>query len=147
MRLPRPYIPWSVRYQVVHRQCKDKFPSINIPFGDDGWGPQWSSRKLRTELLLVMLFSADGPYHLDHDPPLAFRKKIHNSRGEIIGYDPPANNPDFLIYRKATDHRIKTNIRGEGAQHCDRVLIKKIRRIEHPKPKRKYNWPKRKVRP
>jgi hypothetical protein len=81
--------------------------------------------------------------HLDHDPPLAVRKKIHNRHGEIIGYDPPANSPEHLIYRKASDHRIKTYTRGEGAQYPDRVLIKKIRRIEHPKPKRKYKWAKR----
>jgi hypothetical protein len=92
------------------------------------------------------LTTTDG-MHLDHDPALAVRKKIHNSRGAIIGYDPPANSVDHLIYRKADDHRIKTYTRGEGAQYPDAVLIKKIRRIEHPKPKRKYNWPKRKVRP
>jgi hypothetical protein len=142
VRLPRPHIPLSVRVETARRQFAKK------------WGKRESDcylfagikPKYELKALLHFLFD-DQPYHLDHDPPLAVRKKIHNARGEIIGYDPAANDPDFLIYRKAVDHRIKTYTRGEGAQYPDRVLIKKIRRIEHPKPKRKYNWPKRKVRP
>jgi hypothetical protein len=137
MRLPRPYIPLAVRVLVAERQF---YQTLNIVPAFYGTQAQ------RLKNLLKDLFP-DGPVALDHDPPLAVRKKIHNSRGEIIEYDPPANSVDHLIYRKVADHRIKTYRRGEGAQYPDRVLIKKIRRIEHPKPKRKYNWPKRKVRP
>jgi hypothetical protein len=137
MRLPRPYIPLAVRVLVAERQFYRTLKIVPAFYG---------TQAQRLKDLLKDLFP-DAPVALDHDPPLAFRKKIHNNRGEIIEYDPPANSVDHLIYRKATDHRIKTYTRGEGAQYPDRVLIKKIRRIEHPKPKRKYNWPKRKVRP
>jgi hypothetical protein len=143
MRLPRPHIPLSTRIAVAQRQNlyaykMNLIAMCSVYFSDNP--------KRHLQQLLYGLFGKDK-CHLDHDPPLAVRKKIHNRHGEIIEYDPPANSPDHLIYRKADDHRIKTNIRGEGAQYPDRVLIKKIRRIEHPKPKRKYNWPKRKVRP
>jgi hypothetical protein len=136
MRLPRPYIPLAVRVLVAERQFYQTFKIIPAFYG---------TQAQRLKDLLKDLFP-DGPVELDHDPPLAVRKKIHNRHGEIIGYDPPANSVDHLIYRKASDHRIKTYTRGEGAQYPDRVLIKKIRRIEHPKPKKKYKWPSRSFR-
>ena len=66
---------------------------------------------------------------LDHDPALGARTKIMR-HGEIVGYKPDANDPEFLIYREARAHFIKTNVRGECGQHPDRVLIKKQRRLE-----------------
>jgi hypothetical protein len=152
MRLPRPYIPLTKRIKVARRQlwaqCKSNSTDAEIERAID---IALADRKVRrtqsAELRATLDVLSSDPMHLDHDPALAVRKKIHNSRGQIVGYEPPANSVDHLIYRKATDHQIKTYTRGEGAQYPDRVLIKKIRRIEHPKPKRKYNWPKRKVRP
>jgi hypothetical protein len=61
---------------------------------------------------------------LDHDPALAARQ--FNARTGI--YVPDANDPDHLIYREKHAHLIKTNTRGDGAQHPDRVLIKRERR-------------------
>jgi hypothetical protein len=95
-------------------------------------------RRLLEELLLQLaqvLSGVEEPteaeaLHLDHDPPLGAREKVFNSAGEHVGYEPDANDPEHLIYRTATAHRFKTNVRGDGAQHPDRVLIKRQRKLE-----------------
>jgi hypothetical protein len=135
MTLPRPYIPLEIRAAVARQQAfaAGVYPRCNIA--------AWPYTAQLRELLHV-LFGDDKP-HLDHDPPLAWRKKIRNRNGDIIRYMPDANDPRFLIYRNADDHRLKTNVRGDGAQHPDRVLIKKIRRIERPRHKIKRKWPSR----
>jgi hypothetical protein len=112
------------------------------------------SARAQLDALLSMLSTDGSPLHLDHDPALGARVKVLR-HGEIIGYLPTANDPEFLIYREAGAHRIKTNVRGEHGQHPDRVLIKKQRRRERgskkrrsrPIPSRKNPWPKgRKLR-
>jgi hypothetical protein len=67
-----------------------------------------------------------GDLRLDHDPALATR--MRRTRAGKTLYSPDANDPAHLIYRTAHAHHIKTNVRGEGAQHPDRVLIKRARR-------------------
>lgn len=121
MRLPRPYIPLSVRIQVIWRQmCLLTPHRLAID----------STKSDRFNLnMLLFAYFGDERAHLDHDPPLGAREKItHN--GVIIGYKPDANDPEHLIYRTETLHRLKTNVRGEHGQHPDRVLIKKQRRRE-----------------
>ena len=81
---------------------------------------------IRLKVALRQLFGA-APAHLDHNPPLAVRDKIMRD-GIVIGYKPDANDPDYLVWRTADDHRMKTNVRGDGAQYPDRVLIKRERR-------------------
>jgi hypothetical protein len=135
MKLPRPYIPLQTRIVVAGRQYSDQ----RLPWNEIhiAW-----PKKIVLEYMLNRLFGGQ-PYHLDHEPSLAVRKKIRDKNGVVIRYSPDANDPDFLVYRRAEDHKLKTNVRGDGAQYPDRVRIKKIRRIERPKPKQKYNWPKR----
>jgi hypothetical protein len=86
--------------------------------------------------------------HLDHDPALINRK--YNPRTEK--YTPDANDPNYLIYRKADDHRTKTIVRGEHGQYSDLGLRRKNKRIaanRNPNRRkvkiknRKANWPKR----
>ena len=85
---------------------------------------------------LIRFLFGDQVVHLDHHPALAAREKVFRN-GEHVGYIPAANDPDYLLYREEAEHRLKTNVRGDGAQHPDRVLIKKQRRLERgPKPKR-----------
>jgi hypothetical protein len=94
------------------------------------------------------------PLHLDHNPALENRRKVVR-KGVHVDYDPPANDPAFLIYRTKHDHHIKTNVRGDGAQYSDRVLAKRERRRTKgkrksrplksasrwpPKGSRKMNW-------
>jgi hypothetical protein len=86
---------------------------------------------------------------LDHDPALGARAKSVWSTTGKTHYIPEANSPQHLAYRPhgpehAGSHLIKTNVRGDHGQHPDRVLIKKQRRIENPKPKRKFKWASRK---
>ena len=68
--------------------------------------------------------------HLDHNP--ALRTRPYNPRVKNVAarYTPNANDPEYLIYRTQHAHHIKTNVRGDGAQHPDRVLIKRERKRE-----------------
>jgi hypothetical protein len=108
------------------------------------------------EMLAQELRCEVSQLHLDHDPALGARQKLVKG-GVHVGYFPDANDPEFLIYREKHAHFIKTNVRGIGAQHPDRVLIKKERKrsrgvitkkASRPWPKRKIqwrsSWPKRK---
>ena len=134
MRLPRPYVPLSVRVQVAERQVRQRCVQWRgILYGLSE--PMPLALRLRR---LLLALGIEEP-HLDHDPALAARKKIWHA-GRVSRYDPDANDPDFLIYREAAAHRVKTNVKGDGAQYPDRVLIKRQRRLERlirPRTKRK----------
>lgn len=144
-RLPRPHIPIEAKCRVALRQIGEKCPDSVI---------EKNHRKLRLLLneSLNRLSSALGctvdELRLDHNPALAVRDKVRNRAGDIVEYIPGASNPDFLVYRSVHAHHIKTNVRGDGAQFPDRVLIKRERRRDRP-PRRKVKikgrsqWPKR----
>ena len=135
LRLYRPYIPLSVRVAVAERQLREL--GLQVPALDA------SMRKHLSYHLAVLFW--DRPCHLDHDPPLAARKRRGEGRNTV--YTPDANDPNYLRYRDAEEHRIKTNVRGDGAQYPDRVLIKRARLAEHPKKTRpKKNWGRRPLR-
>lgn len=88
--------------------------------------------------------------HLDHDPALGAREKVYDGWHQHIGYIPDANDPEFMRYREKHAHHIKTNVRGDGAQHPDRVLIKKNRRQERREAGmengKRHRWPSRPLR-
>lgn len=135
-RLLRPHIPLKVRCRVVLRQLGEMWPD---QFFESAKLIGWNTRETLDHLLarLAELLACDvKSLALDHDPALGAREKVFR-KGEHIGYRPDANDPEHLIYREKHAHHIKTNVRGDGAQHPDRVLIKKNRRIERgPRPKR-----------
>lgn len=157
-RLYRPYISLAVRITVLHRHL----------------GQEWGHYYVTTETLLCCLYPRRDLFRrmmvdwaarlgcevkdlrLDHDPPLAARERT--GEGNLTTYVPDANDPEHLFYRPhgarfAGSHDVKTRIRGDHGQHPDRVLIKKMRRIERgPRPKRqpgfktkapKRRWPSR----
>lgn len=155
VRLFRPHIPLSVRSIIATRQFYEN--GKNAPAREDGETlPDFLARQLTG---LASLFGCDvSDLRLDHDPALAAR--IRRGSGRATIYEPPANSPNHLSYRPhgpefAGSHLIKTNCRGDHGQHPDRVLIKKMRRIERgPRPKRqpgfktnpeapKRRWPSR----
>jgi hypothetical protein len=125
MKLPRPYIPLDVRLQVAERQL----------------GRTWSiNGQTRTEKLRLMLkqLFGDDPVHLDHDPALENRQKLYDGTTHVA-YSPPANDPEFLIYRNAQDHKTKTFIRGDGAQRSDVSQRRYLNRVAaNRKPKKKF---------
>lgn len=167
-RLYRPHIPYIVRCRVAVRQI--------------GWGERSvDGQEKATEMLLRLHRPSNQPrfrgetgyerllnnimpelreklgadpgekLHLDHDPPLAARGR--KGEGKNTVYDPPANDPRFLVYRTERKHKAKTNLRGEHGQHPDRVLIKKERRrrkrtsVSAAKIRRpKMKWAKRRLR-
>jgi hypothetical protein len=154
MRLPRPYIPIGICVSVAARQC------LLLPSKPSR---QAASIILRSELpaseklkrLLLILFG-DETAHLDHDPALQNREKIYRTdydgRGgvlvrTIIGYRPDANDPEFLRYRDKQEHKIKTLVRGDGAQYSDAALARKNKRIAKSRDARReeYVWPRRKI--
>ena len=87
----------------------------------------------------------DQKVHLDHDPPLMLRHIIDAEKGI---YDPAANNPRYLVYRTEEEHRLKTYVRGDGAQLSDAGKRRKeIRRLRKLGPPRYGRWPPRGSRP
>lgn len=127
MRLPRPHIPIEVECRVALRQLGEMFPDDVIR------GHKRNLGVLRDDLILRLaglLFPGQEvvDFQLDHNPPLACRQQFKNGRGEVVRYVPAANDPEYLFFRERHSHFIKTNVRGDGAQHPDRVLIKRERR-------------------
>lgn len=145
-RLYRPYIPLAVRVAVAERQARIR----RIAYSES----MFDSDGARLAYLMRQLFG-DKPHALDHNPALVNRRRyVRNGK---TFYDPPANDPDYLIYREAgpgSDHDIKTRVRGEHGQHSDLALariekrrMKKKAAKRTAKYNRKYNWPKgRKIR-
>jgi hypothetical protein len=131
-RLPRPFIPFSVRVQVATRQIIERFGRRPL-FVDK------TPLKQKLAIMLDVLF--EGKSELHHRPALLNRP--WNTRKK--DYDPPANDPGFLVYLADDTHDIETRVRGLHGQHSDLGLARKNKRIaknRDPK-KRKYNWPSR----
>lgn len=135
-RLPRPYIPISVRCKVASRQL-----NCGILSEDEG-----VSASKAMAILLARLREHFGceELHLDHDPALCNRQlrfKLNKRTGKNIAiYTPDANDPRFLVYRPKVDHEIKTRVRGEHGQYSDLTLMKRERRrLRKEKPRRA--WP------
>jgi hypothetical protein len=135
MKRPRPHVPLSVCIQVAGRQIVEHGILAKVQLMVLELSP---TPRILLALMLSALFDKE-PVHLDHDPPLRVRA-FNEKTGE---YDPPANSPDHLVYRTAAAHRFKTNVRGEGAQYPDRVLILRARRRDKPKRKRSRKIPSR----
>lgn len=146
-RLPRPYIPLSVRVQVAERQCRESgwiFPALE---------KQGKSKWLR-EMLGVLFGEQKAELH--HRPALVNRRKV--MRGDkIADYEPPANDPEHLVYLVESDHDVETRVRGQHGAHSDLGLNRKNKRIAKNRdpnrrkakiPQRRDPWGKgRKMRP
>jgi len=174
MKLLRPYIPVAVRVQVAERQlltCDPLFiildlnekisplgrPRLDafagsVQRGDLAWEThdrvwiaslqkqQLSPTRYLEKLLAYMFYPF--VYHLDHDP--ALENRPFNPRTKK--YTPDANDPEFLIYRTKEDHRIKTLVRGDGAQLSDAAIARKRKRKERKARRPKTRWPSRPLR-
>lgn len=146
-RLRRPHVPIEARCRVVLRQLGDMLADDTILWGKTAHGGLGAILDDRLGKLAVLLNCEVKELRLDHDPALAIRKKLYRTpngghvwsweilkdAGEVVRYEPDANDPAHLRYRPhaaqhAGSHHVKTNIRGDGAQHPDRVLIKRLRR-------------------
>ena len=153
-RLFRPHISNSIKIEVVMRQLKHRGAGYGLTIRDFSESlPKYLNRLL--DYFGGYLDCERRELRLDHNPALALRKRRGTGKNTV--YTPAANDPEFLTYREKHAHHIKTNVSGDGAQHPDRVLIKKARQLERgPKPKRqsrfssppsrakKSTWPKRK---
>jgi hypothetical protein len=119
--------------------------------------PETNTVRLRLLLdtLAVLLQCAPSNLRLDHDPALCNRPLMHRRKTGTVDYNPPANDPNHLIYRSHADHDIKTRVRGDGAQHSDLALRRIAKRranrgklstkrlAKTPKRRDKQPWPKR----
>lgn len=146
MRLARPSVPVEVKVRVVLRQLGEMWPDEVIMLHRQARSPLAHLLQVRLGVLAGLLQCDVKDLRLDHDPALATRKKLYETpnggrrwswqiekEGRVIRYEPDANDPEHLRYRPhgaqfVGSHHVKTNVRGDGAQHPDRVLIKKLRR-------------------
>lgn len=146
MRLPRPYIPWSVREQVIDRQmAAAKFtPSLAA-----GLATSVEQRvRWKTEE-----FFAGRAVELHHRPALVNREiafwperqrdgyATFRISGVLYRYEPDANDPDHLVYLSTDEHDVETRVRGQRGQHSDLALARKRKRKE-----RKLKRPRRRLR-
>jgi hypothetical protein len=137
--MKRPYIPLDVRIEVADRQI--------IADGGYFFVTGNPSRKELLQTMLTELFGDKKP-ELHHRPALVNRQRRRNG-----DYDPPANDPAFLVYLAIADHDVETRIRGEHGAHSDLALRrknKKIARNRDPKHRKakiaqreEYRWPSR----
>lgn len=150
-RLYRPTISVAIKCRVVLRQLGEMF--VDDVIAANRFVPRDHRKRSLGRLLdeklaaLAELLRCEvTELRLDHDPALAIRKKLYLTpngghvwtfeilkEGEVVRYEPDANDPAHLRYRPhaaqhAGSHHVKTNIRGDGAQHPDRVLIKRLRK-------------------
>lgn len=140
MALPRPYIPLRVRALVAVIQLHKA--GVNV-FVDARRDRETMSAHLerRLESLAGVLDCAREDLRLDHNPALVLRD-FNKRTGK---YKPDANDPDFLIYRTAHDHHIKTNVRGDGALRSDTSERVYRRRVDRNKQKRKVRAKKKRT--
>lgn len=129
MRLPRPYVPIDVKLAVAGRQARATGCSIDWAALERLCGGD------QLRVLLNVLYP-DVMCHLDHDPPLWQRVRTKSGN-----YRPSANDPDYLVWRSQEGHRLKTYIRGDGAQLSD--AAKRRKEIKRKVTKVKRKWPSR----
>lgn len=159
MRLERPRIPIAVRVQVAERQmekatgcvCTD---ALGIPLAVSR--PKVSDRKRLDAALFHLSRFGTVKLELHHDPALCNRRSYKRMvRGKLkTFYDPPANDPEHLVYLAEDDHDIRTRVRGIGAQRSDLGQLRYNKRVARNRasksaakvrrPKRK--WPSRPMR-
>lgn len=133
MKLVRPYIPLAIRLEVIARQLQACGQLYDVM-----WVEVIPRKNTRLAYMLSRMFG-DQKVHLDHDPPLCLREIVDAENGI---YDPAANNARYLVYRTAEEHRLKTFVRGDGAQLSNagkrRKEIKRLRKVGPPRYSR---WP------
>jgi len=124
MKLHRPYIPWSVRRQVIERQIikAELWTALR---------PHWRDERA-TRWMIEALFPSQK-VELNHDPALCNRVKFVDLTGAVVSYTPDANDPDYLAYMPVADHDIRTRVRGPHGQHSDLGLARKRKRAERKK--------------
>lgn len=164
-RLLRPSIPLEVQCRVVLHQLGEMFidQMLDAYRYDMTVAPSYRGKgfkhllAIRLPALAELLGCERSDLRLDHNPALGLRTKIINRLGEHVGYEPDANDPEYLIYRTKHDHHLKTNVRGDGAQFSDTALMKRERKRKlkaagkkkrsRPIPQRKDPWNKQSRKP
>lgn len=123
---PRPNIPVATKLAVAARQLVGFGILIEKLESDAATHYLW----IQLTILAARLCCERKDLRLDHDPALRWRRYDPRIKNVAARFQPNANSPEHLIYRTKEDHHRKTNLRGDGAQFADRVLIARERRRE-----------------
>ncbi len=146
-RLLRPHIPLKIRCAVARRQIVERIKHGLSSSAVLTMAGQHRSSGKELKVLLSYLARSLGcevsDLRLDHDP--ALENRPFNARTKK--YMPDANDPEFLIYRTKEDHRIKTLVRGDGAQLSDAAIARKRKRKERKARRPKTLWASRRFKP
>ena len=127
MALPRKHIPLETRLRVALTQLGELWVAEEVKRARDQ-GRITKTLEEKLDRLAALFNCTRKELRLDHNPALGLRRKIKNRAGVIVRYEPDELDPRFLIYRSHADHHRKTNIRGDGAQFSDTVLMKRERK-------------------
>jgi hypothetical protein len=133
-RLYRPYIPLSIREQVIDRQLREA--DVQEPRFTKYHG----SAATRIAGKIAALFG-ENKVELHHRPALVNRTRKRSGK-----YLPDANDENFLVYLPEDEHDIETRVRGQHGQHSDLALVRKRKRKERKAKRRKTKWPSRALR-
>lgn len=124
-RLPRPSIPASIKVAVALRQLR----SLDAPAATLERTEKRIGDYLERLLFALQVFlKTSKKLELHHRPALTNRKKIMKG-DEIVGYDPPANDPERLFWLPADVHDVETRVRGLRGAHSDLGLARKLKKI------------------
>ncbi len=124
----RPSIPLRVRLLVIERQLLKVGIAPLSPY----YGFPAKKRKLSDRLAFNLheLFGK-RKVELHHRHALVNRRKCNGY------YDPPANDPFYLVYLSKDDHDIETRVRGQHGQYSDLGLARKRKRMDENRGRRK----------
>lgn len=142
-KLPRPYIPLSVKIEVAVRQLRIEHRVDDETIRrTERRGGEYLDRLLFM-LRLKLGLSRDAKLELHHRPALTNRQQIKNAIGNVVGFVPDANDPEHLVWLHEADHDVETRIRGLRGQHSDLALrrIRKRRERKAKAKKRPSRWP------
>lgn len=140
-RIPRPRIPDAIKVQVAERQLRAFNCSPGMLERSETRIRDYLGRLLRG--LALYMGDAALKLELHHRPALINRCRYEHRRKTF--YDPPANDPNHLVYLPEADHDVETRVRGLLGQHSDLGLWRKnknIARNRDPK-RRKVKIPQR----
>lgn len=70
---------------------------------------------------------------LDHDPALGLRERTPDG-----GYIPDQHDPDYLVWRDAEEHAVKTRGNGATTAGSDVHVIAKVKRLS--KAEEEFRW-------
>jgi len=139
-RLPRPHVDLATDLAVILRQLGEPDADRIIATARE----QRCLGDARNRCFARLRSVLRDRLELHHDPALVNRRRY--VRDGKTHYDPPANDPEHLVYLPEADHDVRTRVRGARGQLSDLGLRRKAKRAEKRAKRVKRKWASRPLR-